>query len=189
VAGVARTGGVALVVGGVVVAGGLAIGVVRFAGGSPAEQGVEGALAAGSLAAAVAAPGLLAILAVLTDRPGLLLPAALVLVPLSMLSFAGVLLPLLIPAWLLFREWARRGTGSDVVVAAAVVALLFVAVWALLFAHEDPRSWTTATGGGSTSDVVTYAESAVSLALVAGALVLGAWAAAMPTPRERAGTP
>jgi hypothetical protein len=38
VAGVARTGGVALVVGGVVVAGGLAIGVVRFAGGQRARS-------------------------------------------------------------------------------------------------------------------------------------------------------
>jgi hypothetical protein len=33
--------------------------------------------------------------------------------------------------------------------------------------HEDPASWQTATGGGSTSDIVTARESLRSLALLA----------------------
>jgi hypothetical protein len=42
-----------------------------------------------------------------------------------------------------------------------------VTALALLFVHEDPASWQTATGGGSTSDIVTARESLRSLALLA----------------------
>jgi len=171
---VARSGGLVLGIGGAIVLAGLAVGVVRYVGAAPFEQDAEGALAAGTLAAVVATPGLLALLAARSDRPSLLLPAAIVLVPLSMLSFAGILLPLLVPAVLLFRAWAPRARGRDVGVAIVVVGLLCLAVWAAFLAHDDPRSYAF----GSTSDVVTYAESGIALALVAAALAVGAWATA-----------
>ena len=78
------------------------------------------------------------------DRPVLLLPAAIILVPLSFLSFAGVLLPLLIPAGMLFAAYGRRsvyhplGARRSGLVALSVVALLIAAVISL-FVHQDPR--------------------------------------------------
>lgn len=46
-------------------------------------------------------------------------------------------------------------------------------------ADGDERAYTTATGGGSTSDVITAVEAAVSLALTAGAVAAG-WRLAAP---------
>ncbi|HEX2043731.1 MAG TPA: hypothetical protein VHF24_13940 [Acidimicrobiales bacterium] len=57
--------------------------------------------------------------------------------------------------------------------------VLVVAAFLALFARDDPRSWSTATAGGSTSDVITMAESAASLALSATAAVSG-WFLARP---------
>src|SRR4051794_443880 len=80
--GVAGATGFIVGVGVVVVAAGLGLAALRFAGGTPAEQGLEGAIGALALGAVVAAPGVLAILAV-RDRTVLLLPAAIILIPLS----------------------------------------------------------------------------------------------------------
>ncbi len=165
--------------GGMVVAIGGALGVVRYVGRSPAENGPEGILASVAFAAVLAAPGVLALLA-RADRPGLLVPAASLLVPLSLVSMAGVTLPLLIPAVLLAVAYARRAAVRPpapvpVGVAAAVVASLVLAAVAALLVHQDPRHYATATMSGWTSDVVTAGESLVSLALVAAALGAGWW--------------
>jgi hypothetical protein len=173
-----------------------AIGVVRFVGGSPAERGAEGALAAVALAAVLAAPGVLALLG-RAGRPSLLVAAGVMLAPLSFLSFAGVLLPLLIPAVLLVVAGARR-LGRDTATGTAPCAPVWVTIWALvvvigaavlaLFAHQDPRSWSSATAEGSTSDVITFGESLLSLWLVALALWLG-WYLAAPRCIAAAPTP
>ena len=67
-----------------------------------------------------------------------------------------------------------------------VVVLLLTAVAALLV-HPDPRSYTTPGGGGSTSDVITYAEALVSLALTGGAIAAGWYLALGPIRRQRFG--
>jgi hypothetical protein len=165
-----------------------ALGVVRFVGGSPPARGIEGALAALALAAVLAAPGVLALLG-RSGRPALLVVAGVALAPLSFLAFSGVTLPLLIPAMLLALAGARRLTADAPSCAPlwvtlwAVVAVLGAAVVAL-FAHHDPRSWATATSEGSTSDVITVAESLLSLWLVALALTLG-WYLSTPLPSLR----
>jgi hypothetical protein len=92
--------------GGVVIAAGVALGIVRFFGEVPPGQNLEAAAGATAFGALIAASGILALLS-LRHRPALLLPAAVLLVPLSFLSFALVTLPLLIPAALLFRTFAR----------------------------------------------------------------------------------
>ncbi len=134
-------------------------------------------MAGAALGAVVAVPGILVLMA-RVDRPLLLLPAATLLFPLSFLSFAGVLLPLLIAAALLFVSFGRRSTGRTTqggraALTAVVVIVLLMAAVVTLFVHEDPRSYTTATGGGSTSDVVTMAESLISLALSSAAIAAG----------------
>lgn len=163
--------------GALVVAAGLGLAVLRYVGGIPPEQGAEGALGAVALGATVAVPGLLAILAG-RDRPVLLITAAITLVPLSFLSLAGITLPLLIPAVILLIAYGRRSShqpppkGTAAGTVAAVLVLLAAAV-SVLFLHEDPRASSTATGGESTSDIITYAESIPSLALSAAAAVAG----------------
>jgi hypothetical protein len=164
-----------------------ALGIVRFFAGTPAERGAEGALAALALAAVLAAPGVLALMG-RARRPSLLVVAGVLLMPLAFLSFAGVLLPLLIPAVLLLVAGVRR-LGDDAVAGTAPSAPLWVTIWALvavlgtavvaLFAHQDPRSWSSATAEGSTSDIITFGESLLSLWLVALALTLG-WYLAVP---------
>jgi hypothetical protein len=163
-----------VVSGGLVIAAGVALAIVRFYGEVPPGQGLEAAVGAAAFGSVVAAPGLLAVLAV-QDRPALVLPAALVLVPMSFLSFALVTLPLLVPAVLLARAYTRAGDpGSwrEQGIAMAMVLLLVAAVLAL-FVHQDPREWVTPRSSYSTSDVVSYAEAAVSVLLTSTAVAVG----------------
>ncbi len=169
-----------------VIVAGLALGVLRFVAAQPFERGFEGALGAFALGAVVAAPGAMALMA-LADRPVLLLPAAVVLVPLSVLSFAGVTLPLLIPAIMLFVAYGRRssvhpiGTARALLTTVVILGLLIAAALAL-FVHQDPRSYSTPNGGGETSDVISIEESLASVSLVSSALAFGWLVAGMTTP-------
>lgn len=175
-------------VGGMVVVAAVALGLLRFAAGTPAEQGFEGLLAAIALASVVAAPGVAALLA-LVDRPALLLPAGVVLIPLSALSFAGATLPLLIPAIMLFVAYGRRsaaqpvGAGRATLTTVAVLGLL-VAATVALFVHQDPRTFSTANGSGGVSNVVSIEESLTSLSLT-GAAVSAGWLLAGGAPRSQ----
>ncbi len=179
----AGSSGFVRAVGVLLVAAGLALALLRYVGGSPAERGVEGALGSLALGAPVAVTGVLALLA-LRDRPVLLLPAAIALVPLSFLSFAGVTLPLLIPAVMLVLAYGRRSArrrpprGTTIGSVVAIFALLFAAV-VVLFLREDLRTYSTATSSGSISDTISIAESLPSLALSAAAVVAG-WLLADP---------
>ncbi len=170
-------------VGGLLVAAGLGLAAIRFVGASPMEDGLEGALGSFALGAPVMATGVLAWMS-LHDRSALLAPAAIVLVPLSFLSFALVTLPLLVPAAMLAVGQHRRSevvpSRRAALVSAVVVALLVAAVVAL-FVHLDPRDYTTASSSGSTSDVITTIEALISLALTTTALRAG-WVLAARRP-------
>ena len=170
----------------VLIASGLGLATLRYVNGIPPEHDVEGAMGAAALGAPVAASGVLALLA-LRERPTLLLPAAFALLPMSVLSFALVTLPLLIPSVMLFLAYGRRSMGEPHPVGTVpgtllVVLVLLIGAVMLLFLHEDPRSYTTRNGGGSTSDVITFAESLPSLVLTAAATAAGF---VLATPRRR----
>jgi len=167
------TGRSVTIAAGVVIAAGVALGLVRYFGGVPPERGGEGALGGTAFAAPFVAAGVLA-LAGRADRPWLLTAAGIALVPMSFVSFAGVALPLLVPAGIFLAHSARApGRWEPGAVALALAgAVGIVAALVLLFVHEDPASWVTATGGGSTSDIVTARESLRSLALLALVLEL-----------------
>jgi hypothetical protein len=181
--GTLRPARLAVTVATLLIVAGLGIAALRFFGGSPPEHRWYDLIGAVALGAIVAAPGVLALLA-RHDRPALLLPAAVVLVPLSFLSFALVTLPLLIPAVLLFVDYARRSQTRPIgglratALTILVLGLLVAALLALLV-HQDPREYTTATAGYGTSDVITAAEALLSLALVGSSLVVG-WTLAAP---------
>lgn len=169
---------------------GLGLAAIRFMGASPVKDGVEGALGSLALGAPVMATGVLALLA-LRDRAVLLLPAAVVLVPMSFLSFALVTLPLIIPAVMLSIGYRRRSrsesmSGARAAVTLWVVVLLLIAAVGALLVHQDPREYTTRTSSGSTSDIITTVEALVSLTLTATSLAAG-WflSAPMPSPAAR----
>jgi hypothetical protein len=175
---------------GLIIAAGVALAFVRFYGEVPPGQDLEAATGALAFGAVFAAPGVLALLAE-PDRPGLLLPAACLLVPLSFVSFALVTLPLLIPAFMLFRAYARAaspGHGWRTVATTAAVLALLVAATIALFARDDPREWVTERSVYSTSDVVTYAEAALSLGLTLTAIAAGHALAAIRGARPSEGT-
>lgn len=158
-----------------VIAAGAALVLVRFFGEAQPGRNLETAVGAVAFGAVIATPGVLALLA-LHDRPALLLPAVLLLIPLSFISFALVTLPLLIPAFLLFRTYARvavSGTGLRTAATTAVVLLFLVAAFIALFAREDPREFVRESATFGTSDIVTYAEAASSLVLASAALAVG----------------
>ena len=132
----------------------------------------SGGLALGMV---VAAPGVLALLA-LHQRPVLLLSSGIVLFPLSFISF--VLVPLLLTAGLLIAAYGARSASNQLspvrtaLITMSVAALLVAAVISL-FVHEDPRSYSTPAGGGSTSDVITPLETLISAAWVSTATSSG----------------
>jgi len=170
-------------VAGFLILAGLGLAAIRYFGESPPWRGAEGAAGSLALGGVVMATGALALLG-LRDRPVLLLPAAIVLVPASFLSFALVTLPLLVPAALLFVGYGRRSRpdplppGRSAVVMLAVLLLLVGAAVALLV-REDPREYADAFGGYGTSDIITWLEAAISLTLTAAALALG-WILSKP---------
>lgn len=97
------------VLGVLLVLAGVALAVIRWFGADPLERNAESLLAAVTLGAVIAAPGVLCLIATRTDRNALLLPAAIVLALLSTLSPAT--LPLFIGALALAWRWARVGPG------------------------------------------------------------------------------
>lgn len=174
---------------GLVIVNGVIFAAVAVAGGEEVDP-VLGLL---TLGAVIATPGVVALMG-LADRPHLWLAAAIAALPLAFLSFAGVALPLAPLAVVFAYAWAKHGVlaGARPLVPAgivvALVAVLQMAAAVALFLNDDPASWTTATGGGSTSDVITNGEGVLSLAAIAGALVVG-WVLGRPRPLGAASTP
>ena len=177
-----RWRGIVRVCGGLVAADGAAAGAIALAGREEVDP-VAGLVALGAV---IAAPGVLALMG-LGDRPQLWLAAGIAALPLAFLSFAGLALPLAPVALILTYAWARHGVldGARPLVPPGVLVpllvLLQLAAAAALFLSDDPASWTTADGGGSTSDVITNGEGTLSLAITTALLVAG-WL--LSTPRQ-----
>lgn len=148
---------------------------LRLANGEPYDRA---ALPAIAFAAIFATPGFLALLA-RRRRPTLYLAAGLVLLPMSFLSFAGVLLPLIFVAAMAFVAYGRHADEEVPVVWAPLTAMiLFIlaiaSVAALLFVGgDDPRCSSTASSTSCTSDVVTNGEALAALGFVAVIFVAG----------------
>jgi hypothetical protein len=164
-----------VVLGWVVIAFAALIAVVRFVGSDPAESGPDAVLASLALGGVIATPGILALLS-RDGRVALLVPAAIGLALVCTMSVAT--LPLIIAAAFLVVAFAGRPAADRqgfLLTAATTVTVLVLLVAAALalFVHQDPRSWTSETGSGSTSDVITAAEALISLGLSAAAILVG----------------
>lgn len=165
----------------IIVGIGVVIAVIRFLNTPNAARNFESGLAAVGLGAVVAMPGGLAFIAV-KGRPTLLWVLGLILAPLSLLSFAGLLLPLLIPAFIFFRIALNHRSGDAKSKAVAVNVAVFVLMMAAvvsLFSTSDPREYYDEATGvySSTSDEIAVHESVAALIFGTTALVVGArWA-------------
>jgi hypothetical protein len=170
------------VCGGIVVANGAVFGAIAVAG----REEVDPVLGLVTLGAVIATPGVLTLIGV-RDRPHLWLAAAIAALPLAFLSFAGLAFPLAPVAVVLWYAWSKHGVldGARPLVPPGVLVPLLVilqlAAAAALFLSDDPASWTTADGGGSTSDVITNGEAGLGLGAIAALLVVG-WL--LSTPRR-----
>ena len=125
------------------------LGTLRYVGADRFSTGTERVLQAIAFAAITAAPAALAAMSP-RRRAILLVPAAMILTPLAMLSLTGVLLPLLIPAVLLWVALVTRWDGLPCGLVRAGLAIvlvlgLLVLAGVVLFVHQDPRSY----GGGT----------------------------------------
>jgi hypothetical protein len=170
------------VCGGIVVANGAVLGAIAVAG----REEVDPVLGLVTLGAVIATPGVLALMG-LRDRPHLWLAAAMAALPLAFLSFAGLAFPLAPVALVLWYAWSKHGVldGARPFVPPGVLVpflvILQLVAAAALFLSDDPASWTTADGGGSTSDVITNGEAVLGLGAIAALLVVG-WL--LSTPRR-----
>ena len=149
---------------------GFAFALIRVAGDQPGF--FEEVLGAAALGAPYTTLGLLSILGSRSDRPALMAFSSMLLLPMSMLSV--VMFPLLLPAGFLFARamiglFGRRQQHlgwPEPYLSFVLPAMPVLALGYLLF-HEDPRSWETAGGHRGTSDIVTFAESGLSLGTAA----------------------
>ncbi|MHB1139521.1 MAG: hypothetical protein ACYC2O_11235 [Microthrixaceae bacterium] len=157
----------------VVIAAGALV-VVRFVGEAPLSRNAESLLASVALGGVVAAPGVLVLVAERSGRPSLLLAAAFVLAPLSLLSIATI--PLLVVAVVLAGAWARRrsagsrwrGTGAVVVATCGCIA-----AGVLLFAGTTTRTFTDGTTVHGTDGWIPWSTSIAVVGLVAAAVMVG----------------
>jgi hypothetical protein len=147
---------------------GILLGIVHRFDASPAESGLEGVAASVAYGSAIGAPGLVALL---TRGPLLVAAAGFAGGVIAFLASFGATLPLLLPALALMAygmdDVERPLAGGEIVRAAVVIVAIPWAVLVLVL-HDDPRVW----ANGMTSDVVVWWESALSLGLSMGAVVL-----------------
>ena len=149
---------------------GFAFALIRLAGDQPGF--LEEVLGAAAFGAPYTTLGLLAILGSRSDRPALMAFSSMLLLPMSMLSV--VMFPLLLPAGFLFARaliglFGRRQQhlGWPEPFLSLVLPTMLVLAFGYLLVHEDPRNWETANSHHGTSDIVTFAESGLSLGTAA----------------------
>ena len=151
-----------------VVLGGVALVFVHYYGGSAGDP--EGWFAALGFAAPFIGAGLVALAGTLRSRPALMLAAGAALIPMSVLSI--VLMPLILPAVVLIvRSIQERFEPQDLAMP-AVLAFGLVVVLAIVVFHQDPVTWSTPDGGGSSSDIVTSLEAAIAISVTAAAVLI-----------------
>ena len=170
---------------------GLVFALIRHLGGDQPDF-IEGGLGAVAFGAPYSTLGLLAILGSRSNRPALMAFSSIPLLPMSMLSV--VMFPLLLPAGFLFvraliglfnRRQQHLGWPEPVL--SFVLSAMPVLAFGYLLFHQDPRSWAKV-GGDSygTSDIVTFAESALSLGTAAVVVAVAVvWILRDPSPAPR----
>jgi hypothetical protein len=162
-----------------------AIGGVRVAGGSAGQSRAEGLLPTLAIVAALAAPGVLAVLGIVLDRPALFGAAGLTCGPLIIVSIAAF--PILIPCVILFIAFGKATAARPLKAVDAIVLVGFpvpvlVGLWILI--TQTSRYTYNFPGGGESGEYFTAGHAALCIALVAADIV-GACALAISAPTSR----
>lgn len=160
-------------------AGVVLMAVHYFAG---AEGDPEGWYSAAGFAAPFVGAGCLALVGDRFATPLLCAAGGAALAVMCVVSI--VLVPLLVPAGFMIGAVRNASIRADAVVVSAVVAATLVVSFAILVFHQDPVTWSTPDGGGSSSNIVTSTEASISL-IVAIVVVLSAIAWSRPGHRGR----
>jgi hypothetical protein len=91
-----------------------------------------------------------------------------------LLSFSPLFFPLAVPGLIFVVQGADLASGRHrshwQAVAAGVSLLLLIAAPLCLLVHQDPVSWSTPTGSGSSSDSITTTESLLAFLCVVAAV-------------------
>jgi hypothetical protein len=162
-----------------------AIGGLRIAGGSTGQSRAEGLLPTLAIVAALAAPGVLAMLGIAFDRPVLLGAAGFTCVPLIIVSIAAF--PILIAAVVLLFAFTKATAGRRLAAVDAIVLVAFpvpvlVGLW-ILITQTSQYTYNFA-GGGESGEYFTAGHAVLCIALVAADIV-GACALALSAPTSR----
>jgi hypothetical protein len=153
-----------------IIVGGLGLMVFHYFAGTPDDP--EGWFAAIGFGSPFVAAGTLGLIGSLRKRPALMLAAGVTLVPMSLLSI--VLIPLLIPAAVLVAQGAKLQFDESEFLVPGISIVALLTVMAVLVFHKDPVTWSSPTGGGGSSDIITATEAflaiSVGTAVIAAAL-------------------
>ena len=154
-----------------IVLGGVVAAFVHFFAGVPGDP--EGVFAALGFGAPFIGLGLLGLLGSLRGNDELVIVAGIVVIPMSLITF--ILIPLVIPAVGLIQVVGQCNNLSQrrFGISALLVLPLAITLGILIF-HQDPATWSSPQGGGSSSNIVTTAEASLTIATASIVVFLAA---------------
>jgi hypothetical protein len=161
------------------------IGVFRWRHGSIGQNRAEGVLPTLAIAAALAAPGVLALIGVVTRRPALFGAAGVACFPLVLVSVIAV--PIWIASGFLIAAFARstnarsRISGLDAFVFAGFALPIVAGLW-ILITETRQYTYNFAGGGSEGGDSFTRGNAVLCIAIVVADLLV---ATLLTTPTRR----
>lgn len=166
-----------IVASGAVVLGGVALTLIHNFGGSDGDP--EGWFSALGFAAPFIGAGLIALVGTLRGRPNLMFVTGVALIPMSVLSV--VLLPLVVPAVLLIVHSTPKRLDPRDLIAPSILASVLIVGLAIVVFHQDPATWSTPEGSGSSSNIITTLEATVVVSATVAVVLIAAFA---PVPQR-----
>lgn len=164
----------------VTVAAGFGLMAIHYFGGDPNDP--EGWFSAVGFGAPFVGAGGISLTGIRADKRGLCLAGA---VALAVMSIVSIVMFPLIAAAAVMAVGSQRSLNSESLAIPATLGLALVGVFAMLVFHQDPVAWSSPKGSGSSSNVVTSAEAATSLAVVIVAMASSvAWSTRHPGARS-----
>jgi hypothetical protein len=155
------------IAGWVTVVAGFALMLVHYYAGTPDDP--EGWFASVGFAAPFIGAGALCLIGDHADRPLLCVAAGIGLAVMSLVSI--VMIPLLLPAAAMFTSAPDASAAPPAPAVPFVLAAGLVLAFGYLVFHQDPATWSTPYGGGSSSNIVTRTEATISLAVTTAAVI------------------